>query len=346
MKKKEFQEIFATSFNDPAGWKQWFFAEVANDDNQIYIGRDQSNRAQSALLMQPYDLAYQGRQLASEYMSCVATRPEARAKGVASALIREALIDAARRGVAVCELIPAQPHLVYFYQKFGFSQVVYVDRKRFTALHTFDGGEGEIVVPDFAMLARLEAKQPCCVLHTEADYRNIMSDLKLDKGHAVAARTEAGEEAILFAADDDGICKVKSLLYDTEAVGRKALAGLRELIGEKAVVVNTPPVSSAKWYLRPYGMMRILNPEQVLDALAAAHPTLRYIIKLTDDLLPDNDGMYILRNGKCTRADIKTGRCDLEVHSSTLTSVLFSEPKIAEVFDLPGVRPYMSLMLD
>lgn len=346
MKKKEFQEIFATSFSDPVAWRQWFFSDVVTDEEQIYIGRDPSNRAQSALLMQPYGFAYQGQILPCEYMSCVATRPEARSKGIASALIRDALADSRRRGVALCALIPAQPHLIYFYQKSGFAQVVYVDRKRFTALHAFEGGEGELTAPDYAILSRLESKQPCCVLHSEADYRNIMADLKLDGGHAVAARTEAGDEAILFAAEYDGVCKIKSLLYDNEAVARKALAGLRELVGDKAVVVNAPPVSSAKWYLRPYGMVRILDPGQVLGAVAAANPSLRYTVKLTDTLLPENDGMYIIRDGRCSHTEYKTGRCDLEVHAPTLTSVLFSEPEIAGIFDLPGVRPYMSLMLD
>lgn len=345
MKKKEFQDIFASVFADPPQWRRWFFDEVATDEKQIYIGRDATGKAIGALLMQPYAFAYEGMELPAEYMSCVATRSEARGHGVASRLIAEALADARRRGVAMCALVPAEPHLHFFYRRFGFSTVFYTDCLRFTAVHRFHSG-AEVVEPAFASFSRLEKALGCGVLHSQADFGHVLADLAIDGGHAVAVRDADGAEAMLFAVAGDSVATVKALMADNEAVVDAALAELRRRVGELMFVVHTPPFSNSKAFLRPYGMLRIADPEQVLGALAAADPKLRYSVRLTDNLIHENSGIYTIRNGECRRPDGYGGHIDLEADIDTLAAILFSDPSIADIFSLPARRPYMTLMLD
>lgn len=346
MKKKEFEEIYRSAFNDGADWRRWFFANVVTDDNGIYLSRDSAGKAIGALLMQPYDFLFHDATVSSEYMSCVATRPEARAHGIASGLIRQALRDARERGTAVCHLVPAADHLYFFYDRLGFATAFYIDRERFTALHTFAEGDCKAVEPSFAMFSRLEQAFGCGVLHSVADFANIMADNSIDGGRVVAVRDADGSEAILFATETDDVARVKCLLADNESAAEGALAHLRDLSGAVAVVVDRPPLSGEKCFLRPYGMARIVDPMPLLQAIAAEHPGLHYAIYVKDSIIESNTGYYTLRDGECRRPAAFGGHADLEVRIDTLAAVLFSNERIGKVLELPVRRPYMALMLD
>lgn len=346
MKKKDFQDIFCSAFSDSEAWRKWFFDEIVVDENEIHISRDGTGKAVGALLMQAYDFLYQGYKLPSDYMSCVATRPEARAHGVASRLIGSAMADAKMRGVALCELIPAEEHLFDFYRRFGFATVFYVDRYRYTALHTFNDEDAEFFDPDFLTFNALEHKRGCTVLHSETDFGRILADLAIDGGKAFAARMPDGTVGMAFAAEADKTIRVKSLLADTASASDAVLAAVRRHFGKMPMIVNGPPLSGEKSFLRPYGMARILDPEQVLGALAAAHPSLNIAIRLSDCILSANNGIYTVRDGQCRRPDAFGGCIDLEISVETLAALLFSSERMAAVFDIPARRPYMSLMLD
>lgn len=337
MKTDDFQQIFISAFDDPEPWRRWFFDNVATDPDNIYIGVDERQRAAGALLLQPYDFLFHGSVLPSMYMSCVGTRPDSRSHGVASRLIVEALADARARGYAFCELIPAQEHLFYFYARQQFATTFYVDRRRFTAFHRFDGGAGEAVEPTYGMFSRLERNLGCGVLHSESDYANVLADMALEPGsHVLAARDADGNEAMLFAVRTESAIKVKSILADTPEVAQTALAQLRRKVGEKPITVGGPAVSGKKAFLRPYGMCRILDVAAVLGALEAANPHLNATFSISDPIIRENNGLFTLGSG---------GEA-LEISIGTLSSLLFSSNTIGNIFALPTRRPYMSLMLD
>lgn len=343
-RQQAFQEVFVSAFDDGKAWRDWFFNNVAVNDDEISVRLDGMGHPAGALLMQRYAFRYFGAELQSEYMSCVGTKPEARAKGVASQLITEALAEAAGRGTAVCELVPAQSHLYFFYRRFGFAGVFYVNRLRFTALHKFEGA-GAPAEPTYELFNALESRLACGVVHSRRQYELVCEDIALDKGGVYAVGTP-DSAAMVFAAPSGELVKVKSLLADDAALADGALALLRAAVGEKEIVVDMPPVSDSKAFLQPYGMMRIIDAGAVLGALAAAHPRLKYALRLRDRLLEANNGIFVVRDGKCVRREEFDGRLDLDVDIETLTSILFSSPSIASVFDLPSARPYMSLMLD
>ena len=347
MKTKDFQEIYNLVFRDPEKWTKWFFGEVANDERQIYIAREDNGRASAVLLMQPYSFIYSGAELPSEYMSCVATRPEARSHGVASRLIKDTLMDAYSRGVAMCELIPAESHLFYFYKRFGFAPVFFVDRFRFTALHHFRADTCELVEPTYEVFSRLEREIGCGIVHSERDFANALQDLKLDGGYAIAARNPVdGAEAVVFADERDGVAWVKCIMADDDTAASAALEELRRRVGKKAMVVNSPAFYDDPAFLTAYGMGRIVDPQAVLQALAAANPKLNMAVRVRDGVIQENNGVFTVRNGECRRPDAFGGHLDLDVSVETLTALLFSSKKIASIFDLPAQRPYMTLMLD
>lgn len=349
---KQLKEIFATSFADSAQWQSWFFGNVATDDEQAVLVHDNNGRPVSGLLMQPYIFNYFDHALPSVYLSCVATRPEARSKGKASELMLKALNIARDNGAVVAELIPASRGLFGFYARSGFSGVFYVGEERYTAVHPFDGDSAEEITPVYDTLHALELTTPNCILHSPADFEAIEADLAMDSGsQTVSIRTSEGHQAILFAtydaANPEGTVLVRSLLADDRNAATAALRALRQRVGQRPFTVWLPADRQPKARLRARGMARIINPLALLDVLAASHPNLHYCICLTDRELPQNNGCYTLTEGRCTFAPGQARRhCDLNVDTATLAAILFSHPEAGLIFNLPTRRPYIAMMLD
>lgn len=353
MKKKEFEEIYTAAFSDAKEWRRWFFDTVVSDahDEDIFLVADSAGRASASALLKPYTFLYAGAELQSGYISCVATRPEARAHGLASQAMEQILRAACERGYAFAELIPATRSLYNFYSRFGFADAFYADEERYTALHKFEYAEdGTVVAPSFEIFHALELKAGCGVVHSEKDFKNILADLSFENGHSVVFIQTGEYHACLFASWDSrregDTATVRCLLADSETAASAALRELRRQIGERPVTVWHPPLSGDKAHLRVRGMVRIVHALAVLQALAAAHPSLHYTIRLHDSLIPANDGFYTIADGQCTCTATSEMRPDLEVTVPVLSSILFSAEKIGKIFLLPTRRPYMALMLD
>lgn len=349
MKKDDFMAVFRSSFPDGETWRNWFFATEPVKDENIYLNYD-GTKAASALLMQPYRFLYEDTVLDTGYISCVATLPESRSKGLTRANLCNALRDARAKGYSMTELIPAEDHLYYFYSREGFATVFYVDRERYTSLHNFPEGRGTLVEPCYTLFHDLEADAGCGIMHSEEDYARVLEDMRLDGGDIVLAATdEDGHSAMLFATDTTaGEVLVKCLIGKSKYARRTLLCELRRRVGERVITVLRPPVSGDKALMLPYGMMRIVNPEIILGVLAARHQSLHMNIRLTDPLLEENSGLYEIAGGWCMKKDsaVTVAKIDLEISVDTLAAIVFGSHEMGEIFNIPSRRPYMALMLD
>ncbi|MCM1067729.1 MAG: GNAT family N-acetyltransferase [Muribaculaceae bacterium] len=346
-KKKEFEEIFRSSFADSAERCRWFFDRVVDDPSEIILGESSETKAQAALLMQPYALLYRGALLRTAYISCVATRPEQRSRGLASGVLRMALAQARERGLCACSLIPAESHLFHFYRKRGFAPVFYTDEDRYTPVHRFDDSTGVPAEPTAALLHGLEMRHGCGIVHAASDFTEIVADTRLDGGAHILARTDGtGKTAMLFANESDTEVRVKCLMADTPALAESVLADLRQAVGSKALTVHTPPADGSAAHLRPFGMLRITDPMPLLQALAASAPSLHTTIALTDSIIAANSGIYTIGGGEVSLTPLDPGRHDLDIDIEVLTAILFSSHATGSLFGLPARRPYMALMLE
>lgn len=349
MKKDDFIAVFRSSFPDGEQWRNWFFATEPVRNENIYLNYE-GHKAASALLMQPYPFIYEETVFDTGYISCVATMPEFRSKGLARKNLHNALRDARAKGYAMTELIPAEESLYYYYAVEGFATVFYVDRERYTALHEFPQGRGSLVEPTYALFNELELEGGCGILHTEPDYNRILEDLRIDGGAIVLAATDDdGHSAMLFASDDaDGEVLVKCLIGKSKYARRILLCELRRRVGQRSITVLRPPVSGDKALMQPYGMMRIVNAELLLSALAARHPAMAMNIRLSDPLIAENEGIYELAAGNCVKMDaaVRVHKIDLDISVDTLAGIIFGSHDMGDIFNIPAGRPYMSLMLD
>ena len=351
MKRTDFEEISRQVFREDDQWRGWFLSSAV-EENGIYTVSDEiTGQTMATLLTREYNILYMNARARSAYISYVATRKEARGRGYAARLMRKTIRDAYRRGLDFLTLIPAQRNLYFFYDKFDFSTVFYMDEERYTALQPFDGGTGVAIAPKYEYLALLEEKLGAGVIHSRKDYENIMADQAFESGHAeIAARAEDGSMAMLFATWDaqkpDSVVTVKSLLSESDEAAMTALHELRVRAGERPFTVRRPPFSGIKAYLRPFGMARIVNVESVLSLLASAHPHLKIRFRIYDPLIEENTAIFTLSGGKCTRSPWREGHFDLDVRVDTLASILFSAEKVGDIFNLPTRRSYMALMLE
>lgn len=346
-RKDEFVHLFRDAFAEPGKWVAWLADNVYNDDDFLSVDEG-SHRSASGLLLSPYATNFHGRELPSGYISCVATLREHRGKGLMHTLMHKAINTAARRGMALCSLIPASDRLYFLYNPMSFATVYYVDEQRYTSLHTFTDPHGYVPAePAFEILHKLEKASDGAVLHTRRDFANILADLTFDGGSAFAVEGPEGSCAMAFMVPDPGgeSVTVKYLGTTDQDAAEAVLCQVRREAGERRIVVWRSPGARPNG-LRSRGMARIVDAAHILSVLAEQAPEIDQVIRVRDNIVAENNAVFILHKGTCTRVDDTMRRVTLDVEISVLTRILFSSPRIGDVFGIPTVRPHLPLMLD
>ena len=345
-KKSEVKRLFTSGFKESAEWTDWFFNNVYSNENAL-IAYDGVQPA-ACLMLDPYTLKLGETSVDMGYISCCTTAQQYRRRGYMSRLIDEALREAANRGYTLASLIPASERLYFFYDHFGFSTIFYADEQRYTSLHHFQKSERFVETPPtFEGFHKLELSHRSVVLHSERDYKNAVDDNAIDRGeHISIADKETGEPAAtLFAAIGSNAAVVRYILSTSDEATDSLLAILRERIGERMIIVWTPP-SDEPYFLKSKGMGRIVNAEKIFEAIASQFPQTEQTIRIHDNLLPENNGVFIIKHGKVERTNSTIRRLTLDVSIETLAKIIFNSRRIGETFSLPTFRPAMALMLD
>lgn len=341
---KAFGKIFRESFKVDTAWADWFLSRVARNDDLITIKVD--GLTVSGALVAPYKMEFHGRRMPVSYINSVATARKYRGRGLATEVMLKALQVSAERGDAFSVLIPATRRLFFFYDTYGFATVFYIDEQRYTSLHEFENTAGfESVEPSWELFHSLEQARRGAVVHNQDDFENILTDLALSDGTVLAVSNGEGRHAMIFFETRESEVHVLDLLATDDVAAEAALNRMRLESPEKSVIVRAVP-AAREAELRSRAMARIVNVGAVLTQLAEAHPEVDQVIKVTDRLLPQNSGIYVLRRGSCERVEHTERRVTLDVSVEVLCRILFSDPKIGDVFNLPTSRPFISLMLD
>lgn len=358
-KKSEIMKIWHECFpGDSPAWRRMFFDAAYVDDEALTATDPETGTIVSSLLLLPYSMTFYGRVPGVAYIYGAGTLRKYRARGHMSRLMRQALREAAERGDTFVTLIPARKSLAPYYGKFGFSTVFFARPERYTALHRFPTvGAYDVLPADYPLLydafERIMSARPCCVQHTRAQFLTLMDDVRMSgTGFAAVSRAGSVEPVAMVWAEPEvasDVMRVRELLAEDDDAANAALAALKEQYPQSPLTVLRQPSNSLiGGDFVPRGMARVVNPEAALEAVAEAHPALTLTLRLRDDILPENSGIYKISGGQLYVADamIAGEAPDLDVTPAVLTSLLFSSAPVAEVMGLPGRRPQMSLMLD
>lgn len=343
-KKDKIQSLFNATFTDSRQWNDWYFDNVYKD-SEAFVLENEGNLL-SSLMMAGYDFKFHDSILGLAYMNGVATARGSRGKGYMHTLIAEALRASYATGDTFAAVIPASDNLYFFYDKFGFATVVYFDLQRYTSVHVFRDTEGFVPAePTADGLRTLLATRPATVLHSPQDFRNIVDDNTIDGGTVVAARDEMDGSiaAMAFAVPGESEITVREIIAVTPAAERCVLAQIADHI--RPLSVHAMPQESGL-ALHPRAMLRIVNAQNALEAIARKYPKTDMVIRLHDPIIVENNGVYILHGGLCRRSDYTIRHLDLDVGIDVMTSLIFGSPRIGDIFGIPAVRPSLPLMLD
>lgn len=363
-KKDEIKRLWTEAFGDPREYVEMYFDRVYRDTDAMTLVSD-DGRIVTSLLLQPYGFNFHGLDATVSYVSGAATRRNMRGRGLMTALMIDALDASRRRGDILTLLIPASEYLYGYYSRFGFATAAYTDVMRYTALHTFAPPEDETAeqftpVDDlftpavYEAFAAMESESgEATVLHSHRDFLNILDDLHLDGGFCDAVADESGRvDAIAFARpapDGSDNIRVDEVLSRSPQARLAALRQLRARWPGRPFAVLAPVVDDGR-RLTPRGMARIVDVERILGLLAEANPALKLTLRVADQLIPENNGIFRIASGTMIRlekeASSGTRQLDFDVSVVTLTQMLFSSEAIGSALGFPSRRLRMALMLD
>lgn len=349
-KKDDVMRIWRRCFDDSDAYIDMYFSKIYRDDDALTYESD--GQAVASMMLQPYGMRFFGDESAPVgYISGAATLPGWRNRGYMSRLMSDALRLSRYRGYLFDLLIPADDRLYDYYRRFGFATVFMVDRRRYTSLHTFRPvGEyaplTEFGDESYRFFREAMEDRRCCVLHDRRQYDGIVMDNAVDGGSMAGVADGSGRVCgLAFVVPRDSTAVVTDLLAVDGDGAEATLAEVRRQYPGQPIEVMAPPSADCRRNGRR-GMARIVDAGAVMSAIASGCPELRYTVRLRDGLLPDNDGVYVVADGRCLRFATAPGRVDLDVGPDVLASVIFGNSVTADIFGFPSVRPFMSLMLD
>lgn len=352
-KIKDVKSIYRESFNDSADYVEMYFNRVYREED-ARVGCDPTGKVVTSLLLQQYEMNFAGTKVPMGYIAGAATRRAYRGQGYMARLLADTLSFAYDRGDLFCALIPAHRWLYDYYNRFGFATVFYIREMRYTSAHefTYEGDYeriDDIATPEiYDAFAGLNDMRSPCVAHSYDDYLNIIEDNRMDNGLAFALRDKADDviKAVVFAVVSGGRVVVRELFAADPNAEGAAMSVVAETYPGMSITLIAPAPDRWTGPIESRAMMRIINVQAVLKAMAAADPAMKMKIRVHDADLPANSHIYTVDRGEVVINDGYTGRLDLDVTPSVLCSIIFSSPAMGRIFNIETHRPHISLMLD
>jgi predicted acetyltransferase len=336
--------------DSPEFIKLYFAQKYQKENTLIYLHDD---KIVSCLQMLPYDLKYYNNICESFYISGASTQIEYRNKGFMGKLLTHAILKMKNRGALFTILIPQEEPLIKYYQKYGYTPAfgytkLLITHKKFIP-------DPSVVVtkllPEemeeaFVYYQRSNYKKNLLVLKSFDDFKTIYENLKLIAGETFICRRDKRIRGICFCS-----------------FAPQELNFLEMVSGEKRdrdplfyEIIRQYPNREVYYFQRPYGnrltleikgMARILDAEKVLGLYALHYYKMTVTLKVNDNLIAENNGIFYLNNGYCERK--YGGNFDFEVDINLLTQLLLgfrTEGLPQEYSIFPQKQPYMSLMLE
>ena len=356
--KEAIKKLWTEVFHDSKEYVDMYFDRVYRDTDALTVVSD--GKLESSMLLQSYRFLFQQTDVGMGYIAGAMTRRSSRGKGLMAGLIKESFAKAYERGDMLVSLIPSHDWLYFYYDRFGFSTVFYVDTQRFTSLHQFPTEGSYTPVEDiysdkvYEAFERMERERHCTVLHSHRDFLNIMDDNRADGGRFVAMADADGKiVSMAWAIVNQNMVTVTELLGTDHDAREAACHQLRKLLPDKAFKVLAPPLAEHR-RLNDRGMARIINADLCLQITAKNNPGWHSRIRITDPLIAANNQVWEIADGQAsiitetyyTHNDTDRPHLDFDVPINVFNEIVFSSQKIGDVLGFPSQRPVMSLMLD
>lgn len=352
MKKRKVMELWRLCFDDTEEFIRFYFEKKYREENALVFW-DEQGAALAALQMPLYPMTFVGRRIMTGYISGACTHPLARARGVMTKLLREAFYVMRERRIPASILIPAAEWLYGYYGKMGYATVFDFAPERYTVLEKPISGHFRVeAIRDEALLTdelfdyfqKRMWQRPCCVQHDREDFEAIVEDLRISGGALIVAYGGERVVGMAFAEPRGNHVLVKEGMYDSDDVKCAILWGVMNHLDAAEIYCRALPSGENDEH---QGMARVLDVEEMLRLYAVNYPDRSFVLKVSDEWIPENTGIYVVGQGECLRDNGK--QVDAELSVQELTRLLFGyQAKRVSAPNLyfESCRPFISLMLD
>lgn len=312
--RKLYEEIFDE--DSPAFVDYYFRVKAA--ENEIFVVENEKQEILATLHLNPYKMMFCGEKAKTNYIVAVATRADCRHQGMMRSLLQASLQEMYRREETFTWLMPAAEAI---YRPFGFRFIYEKNKMTVTAdvlqraetdenwqIHSDQEVSGDIFCEeakkeDLAELACFAEKQlsklaEVYTVHDIAYFEQRMQEVECEGGSLILIRKEKEICGYFLALKKD---REAWEIVVEDAVQKKAFPAVLHWFGaseEKCTFTAFPQIW--KQYAQsenvPAIMGRLVHLERFVCCLKIKKEQ-EWKIRLTDSLIPENNGYFIIKTG-------------------------------------------------
>lgn len=312
--RKLYEEIFDE--DSPAFVDYYFRVKAA--ENEIFVVENEKQEILATLHLNPYKMMFCGEKAKTNYIVAVATRADCRHQGMMRSLLQASLQEMYRREETFTWLMPAAEAI---YRPFGFRFIYEKNKMTVTAdvlqraetdenwqIHSDQEVSGDIFCEeakkeDLAELACFAEKQlsklaEVYTVHDIAYFEQRMQEVGCEGGSLILIRKEKEICGYFLALKKD---REAWEIVVEDAVQKKAFPAVLHWFGaseEKCTFTAFPQIweQYAQSENVPAIMGRIVHLERFVCCLKIKKEQ-EWKIRLTDSLVPENNGYFIIKKG-------------------------------------------------
>ena len=312
--RKLYEEIFDE--DSPAFVDYYFRVKAA--ENEIFVVENEKQEILATLHLNPYKMMFCGEKVKTNYIVAVATRADCRHQGMMRSLLQASLQEMYRREETFTWLMPAAEAI---YRPFGFRFIYEKNKMTVTAdvlrraetdenwqIHSDQEVSGDIFCEeakkeDLAELACFAEKQlsklaEVYTVHDIAYFEQRMQEVGCEGGRLVLIRNENRICGYFLALKKD---REAWEIVVEDAVQKKAFPAVLHWFGaseEKCTFTAFPQIweQYAQSENVPAIMGRLVHLERFVCCLKIKKEQ-EWKIRLTDSLIPENNGYFIIKTG-------------------------------------------------
>ena len=312
--RKLYEEIFDE--DSPAFVDYYFCVKAA--ENEIFVVENEKQEILATLHLNPYEMMFCGEKVKTNYIVAVATRADCRHQGMMRSLLQASLQEMYRRKETFTWLMPAAEAI---YRPFGFRFIYEKNKMTVTAdvlrraetdenwqIHSDQEVSGDIFCEeakkeDLAELACFAEKQlsklaEVYTVHDIAYFEQRMQEVECEGGSLILIRKEKEICGYFLALKKD---REAWEIVVEDSVQKKAFPAVLHWFGaseEKCTFTAFPQIweQYAQSENVPAIMGRIVHLERFVCCLKIKKEQ-EWKIRLTDSLIPENNGYFIIKTG-------------------------------------------------
>ena len=312
--RKLYEEIFDE--DSPAFVDYYFRVKAA--ENEIFVVENEKQEILATLHLNPYEMMFCGERVKTNYIVAVATRADCRHQGMMRSLLQASPQEMYRREETFTWLMPAAEAI---YRPFGFRFIYEKNKMTVTAdvlrraetdekwqIHSDQEVSGDIFCEeakkeDLAELACFAEKQlsklaEVYTVHDIAYFEQRMQEVECEGGSLILIRKEKEICGYFLALKKD---REAWEIVVEDAVQKKAFPAVLHWFGEskeKCTFTAFPQIweQYAQSENVPAIMGRIVHLERFVCCLKIKKEQ-EWKIRLTDSLIPENNGYFIIKTG-------------------------------------------------